>query len=87
MLIREKKRLNGYDVLFGVLLGVPNYFCTRFLLKALTMLPSFVIYPSYSVATVIVISLFGRIFFKEKLTKQQLIGVGIILLSLVLLNI
>ena len=87
MLIREKKRITGWDVLFGVLLGVPNYFCTRFLLKALTMLPSFVIYPSYSVATVIVISLYGRLFFKEKLTKQQLIGVGIILLALVLLNL
>ncbi len=87
MLIRERKRINGWDVLFGVLLGVPNYFCTRFLLKALTELPSFIVYPSYSVATVIVISLLGRIFFREKLTKKQLVGVGIILLSLVLLNI
>lgn len=87
MLVREKKKLNRYDVLFGVLLGVPNYFCTRFLLKALTQIPAFIVYPSYSVATVILISLFGRLFFKEKLNRRQLIGVGIILVSLVLLNL
>ena len=87
MFIREKKRISKYDVLFGLLLGIPNYFCTRFLLKALVELPSFIVYPSYSVATVIVISVVGRVFFKEKLTKQQLLGVGIILAALVLLNI
>jgi len=68
-------------------LGVPNYFCTRFLLKALTQIPAFIVYPSYSVTTVILISLFGRLFFKEKLNRRQLIGVGIILVSLVLLNL
>ena len=87
MFIREKKRITGYDVLFGVLLGIPNYFCTRFLLKALVQLPSFIVYPSYSVATVIVISLIGCVFFREKLSKQQFLGIGIILAALVLLNI
>ena len=87
MLAREKKIPNRYDILFGVLLGIPNYFCTRFLLKALTALPSFVVYPSYSVATVVVISILGRIFFKEKLNRRQLTGVGIILAALILLNI
>ena len=87
MFLREKKRITGYDVLFGVLLGIPNYFCTRFLLKALVQIPSFIVYPSYSVATVIVISLIGCVFFREKLSRRQFIGIGIILAALVLLNI
>ncbi len=86
-LIRSKKRIDLTTAICGIIIGIPNYFVTRFLLKALTEMPSFIVYPTYSVGTVILISLMSRIFFKEKLNKQQLIGVGLILVALVMLNI
>lgn len=86
-LIRSKKKLDLTTAVCGIIIGIPNYFVTRFLLKALTEIPSFIVYPSYSVGTIILISLMSRIFFKEKLNKQQILGVGLILVALVMLNI
>ena len=86
-LIKSKKKIDLTTAICGIVIGIPNYFVTRFLLKALTVIPSFIVYPSYSVGTIILISLMSRIFFKEKLTKQQFLGVGLILVALVMLNV
>ena len=88
MLLAPKKEKIGWkDVGFGILLGVPNYFSARFLLKALNKLAAVVVFPTFSVATVVVITLTGLMIFKEKLSKKQWIGIGMILVALVLLNI
>lgn len=83
----KKEKLCKFDLLFGLLLGVPNYFSARFLLLSLEAVPAVLAYPSFSVATIVVVSLSGFLFFKEKLTKRQSVGIGVILVSLVLLNI
>ena len=72
---------------FGILLGVPNYFSASFLLKALNDIPAVIAFPTFSVATVVVISMTGLLVFKEKLSKKQWIGMGLILIALVLLNL
>ena len=83
-----KKELFGWkDVLFGILLGVPNYFSASFLLKALNDIAAVIVFPTFSVATVVVISMTGMLVFKEKLSKKQWIAMGLILAALVLLNI
>ena len=86
-LIKSKKKIDLTTAVCGIVIGIPNYYVTRFLLKALTEIPSFIVYPSYTVGTNILISLMSRIFFKEKLNKQQILGVGLILVALVMLNI
>jgi len=75
------------DVLFGVMLGVPNFFSCRFLLKSLSAVPAVIAYPTYSVAAVVVVTMAGVIAFKEKLSKKQWLSLGMILVALVLLNI
>ena len=88
MLMAAKKEKIGWkDVGFGILLGVPNYFSARFLLKALNDLAAVVVFPTFSVSTVVVITLAGLMIFKEKLSKKQWIGIGMILIALILLNI
>jgi len=72
---------------FGLLLGIPNYFSSRFLLLSLQDIPAIVAYPTYSVATIVVAGAAGMLFFRERLTKQKLLAMGVILLSLVLLNL
>lgn len=87
-LIAAKKESFGWkDIAFGVLLGVPNYFSASFLLKALNDLAAVIVFPTFSVATVVVISMTGLLVFKEKLSKKQWIGMGLILVALVLLNL
>ena len=87
LMLQKKERLSGKDMVFGLLVGIPNYFSSRFLLKALGYLPAIIVYPTYSVATISVVTLAGLVFFKEKLGRRQMAAIGIILAALILLNV
>lgn len=87
LILVKKEKVGWKDVGFGVLLGVPNYFSARFLLKALNDIAAVIVFPTFSVATVVVITMTGLLIFKEKLSRKQWIGMGMILIALVLLNI
>lgn len=76
-----------WDVLFGLLIGVPNFFSAKFLLGALNDIAAVIVYPVYSVATILTVTLAGVLLFREKLDKRQWTALGIILLALVLLNL
>ena len=69
------------------MIGVPNYYCSRFLLKALLKMPAVVAYPTSSVGGIVLVSLAGLFLFKERLSKRQWTAIGLILIALVLLNI
>lgn len=83
----QRKPFGLADVLFGLIVGIPNYFSSRFLMLSLTSLPAVVAYPVCNVGTIILITLTGVLAFREKLNRPRLIGIGLILLALVLLNI
>ena len=87
LLVRRRQPLTGRDVLFGVVAGVPNFLSSRLLLAALTRLPAFLVYPSYSVGVILVISAASYVCFKERLNRRQLGAAGMILAALVLLNL
>lgn len=76
-----------WEVLYGLLIGIPNFFSSKFLLASLADVPAVIAYPVYSVATILVVSLVGVLAFRERLRKLQWVGMGIILVALVLLNI
>lgn len=87
-LLRGKKQKPNYrDFVWGFLIGIPNYYSARFLLLSLGKLPAILVYPAFNVATILVVTLVGVIGFKEKLEKNKVIALGMILLALVLLNI
>lgn len=83
----KKQSVKPADILFGMLIGIPNYFSAKFLLGALSAIPAVVAYPSYSAGTIITVTLAGVIFFKEKLSRRRIVAIGLILCALVLLNI
>jgi len=83
----KRQKLAIADIAFGLLVGVPNYFSARFLLLSLSAVPAVVAYPSYSVGTIVLIALVGRAVFGEKLSRRQMIAMGVILAALVLLNL
>ena len=80
------ERAGKWEWAFGFLIGIPNFFSSKFLLRALTDVPAVVVYPVYSVATILVVTLAGVVLFRERLEKKQWLGLGIILAALVLLN-
>ena len=75
------------EVLYGFAVGVPNYFSAKFLLAALETVPAVIVYPTFSVATILVVTLAGVALFKERLGKRQWTAVAVILVALVLLNL
>lgn len=85
--IMSRKKVSVKEILFGVLIGTPNYFFSRFLLLALESIPAVLIYPTYCVSSIIIITLIGMIAFHEKVSKQKMCALGLILFALVLLNI
>lgn len=87
LMVWKKERPGVPEVLYGFAVGVPNYFCAKFLLAALETVPAVIVYPTFSVATILVVTLAGVVLFKERLGKRQWTAVGIILVALVLLNL
>ncbi len=84
VITRQKPTL--WDAVFGVLVGVPNYLCSRFLLLSLADVPAVVAYPTFSVGTIVCVTLIGCICFKERLSRRQIVAMGVILAALALLN-
>lgn len=84
--VSRGERAGKWEWAFGFLIGIPNFFSSKFLLRALTDVPAVVAYPVYSVATILVVTLAGVVLFRERLEKKQWLGLGIILAALVLLN-
>lgn len=87
LILYKRQRIGKMELLFGCLIGIPNYFSSHFLLRALDQIAAVVVYPTFSVGTIVFVTFAGLIFFKEKLSKQRALAIGIILISLVLLNI
>ena len=86
-MLAKHERIGRQELLDGILVGIPNYFSTRFLLLALGSLPAVIVYPAVSVGTIVLVSLAGFLLFGESLSRIKLLAMGIILLALVLLNI
>ena len=84
---RSGKRLLPKELAAGLLAGIPNYFSSYLLLRALQRLPAFLVYPVYSTGTILLVLLAGALLFRERLSRRQGLGVGLILAALVLLNI
>lgn len=86
-LIKSGQKIGRNEVFFGCLIGIPNFMSAKFLLLALERMPAVIIYPSYSVATILVVTVTGVLAFKEKLRAAQWLAMLLILAALILLNI
>ena len=82
----KRQRICKSDILFGLLIGVPNFFSSKFLLLALGQLAAVIVYPSYSVGAILTVTAAGVLIFKERLTARQTTALMVILASLIMLN-
>ncbi len=86
-MLKDKQKISKNDLLYGLVLAIPNFFSVSFLMKALESIDAILVYPICSVGTIIVVTVVGAIFFKEKLSKNKLFALLLILVALALLNI
>ena len=80
------KHITARDMLAGIAVGIPNYFSSSLLLKALTSLPSFLVYPSVSTGSIVVVTIASVLLFHETIEKRKWVCLGVIAAALVLLN-
>lgn len=87
VILYNKEKIGLIDVIYGICVGVPNFFASRFMLQALSELPAVVVYPIRGVGGIVLIALVGVLFFKEKLKKHQWLAMIVVLAAVALLNL
>ena len=90
LFIRRDFKISGRTILGGIVLGIPNFYSIIFLLKALRpdqLGDSSTVFPINNVAIVMLSTIFGILFFKERLILKNWIGIGIAILSIVMIAI
>lgn len=74
------------DVIWGLILGIPNFFASYFLLKALALIPAYVVFPFIYVGVIILSALAGYVIFKEELTGKKMFLIFLGIVSVVILT-
>lgn len=79
-------KINFRNIIGGICLGIPNFFSIYFLLRALNnkSLSSASLFTINNVAIVLFSTLLGIILFKEKLITKNWLGIGLAVLSILL---
>jgi drug/metabolite transporter (DMT)-like permease len=89
--VREWNRTNApiapHSLLYGAIAGIPNYYSSLFLIHALAALPAVIVYPVFSVGTILTVTTISALLFHERIDRVQKAGLILILSSLVLLNL
>jgi drug/metabolite transporter (DMT)-like permease len=83
--IITKSKIMPRNILAGVILGLFNWFSTYFFLVGLSRFDVSVFIPVFNVSIVAIAAIIGYIFYKEKLSTINIIGIGLAILSIVLI--
>jgi drug/metabolite transporter (DMT)-like permease len=86
--IKGKIIFQAKAIVGGILLGIPNYFALYFFVKMLAAkaFQSATLFTIHNIAIVIVSTFAGILFFKERISKQNAIGIGLALFALFLVT-
>jgi drug/metabolite transporter (DMT)-like permease len=87
LLIRKKVVFQTKNIIAGVVLGIPNYFSIFYFIKSLQLIPATVVFPLNNIGIVAVCALSGAVFFKEKFSKANIIGIALSILSILIITL
>ena len=88
LLYKKQSKLNIKNLFGGLFLGIVNYFAMYFLLKALQTngLESSTVFTINNVSIVLFSTLLGLMFFKEKLSKMNIFGILLAVVSIFMIT-
>lgn len=86
-IIAKNVRLEFKNLIGGIALGIPNYFSIYFLVRALRApgLDSSTVFTINNIGIVMLATLMGLLFFKEKLSRKNWLGIALALVSIALI--
>lgn len=73
------------NIVAGSLLGIFNWYSTFYFLKGMDTIPVSVIVPVYNVSVVALSAIIGFLFFKEKITRENWIGVLLAVAAIIMI--
>lgn len=87
--IKGNLKIEFKNIIAGICLGIPNYFSIYFLVKTLRsdILESSGIFAINNVSIVTLSTFAGIILFKEKLIRKNWLGIGLAILSIILISL
>ena len=87
--IMRKTKLRIKNVAWGIAVGIPNYLTVFYFFKALeeNFLESSQIYPILNIGIILISTMIGLIFFKEKLSKLNWIGIIVSMVAIALIGL
>ena len=86
-LIRGKSKWQWKSAIGGIGLGVINFFSTYNVFHAMRCFDNVVLFPVYNIGVVSVTALVGLLFFKEKLTWKNYLGLAIAIIAVILITL
>lgn len=87
--IKGDFKFEGKNIIGGMFLGIPNYFSMYFLIKALhnKNLESATVFTLINIGVILLSTVFGIIIFKEKLLKQNYLGIALAIIAVILVTL
>lgn len=85
LLVRRKWNFNRYEYFLGIIIGIPNLYSAIFLIEALSLMSGGIVYSLTNLLTVIGATFLGIWRWGDKLTTLQWTGLGLTIISILLL--
>jgi len=85
-LIKGEKLPSGKDILWGTLLGIPNYFSMYLLLESLDELPSSSVFPVANMGVILFSTFFSVLLFREKISKKKGLALLCSIIAIILIS-
>ncbi len=86
--VAKGARIKFKNIIWGILLGVPNYFTLKFFIGALqnSGLDDAQIFPVINMGVIVMMAFIGLVAFREKLSKFNWIGIFVAVVSIALIT-
>ncbi|WP_348717143.1 EamA/RhaT family transporter [Tenacibaculum sp. 190130A14a] len=85
-IFNNKIQFHWKNIVGGIVLGIPNYYSMELLIKALQTegMESSTLFTINNVSIVVLTTVFALAFFKERLIKKNWVGIGLAIISILL---
>jgi drug/metabolite transporter (DMT)-like permease len=82
---RKNWAFSRSEIFLGLAIGLPNLYSALFLIEALTYLSGGIVYTAANILTVIGATMIGIWWWNDKMTSAQWLGIGLTIISIILL--
>ena len=82
---KTKEKFSYNTLLWGSIMGLFNFLVSKMILWNVGLMGGSVVFPVHNASVVMLTALIGVIFFREKFSRKQWIGVALAIISVVLI--